>query len=110
MLDSYDQARGVVLRKEPFGQELRQAAEKMVLVYGRCTNKLCRETDSVGVTSYDSSGSLVTGVLGEFPVMATECTANREGLLCGRCTPGYALTMYSATVSNMRYAHSASHM
>ena len=64
------------------------------IVYSQCINRYCKEVDPFKPVVHNMSDTLVQALAGQTVITATECAANREGLLCGQCKPGYALTMY----------------
>ena len=91
---------GVVMTKDV---DFNNVAESFSIVYGQCINRYCKEVDPLKPVVHNMSDTLVQALAGQTVITATECAANREGLLCGQCKPGYALTMYYK-VSNT-YTH-----
>ena len=75
-------------------QEVEKAASSYAAVYGRCINRFCKTGDPHLMVRHDTSGTLVDAMSGKTVIGANECSANREGLLCGQCKNGFALTTY----------------
>ena len=80
-------------------------AASFSIVYGKCINRYCKEVDPFHMVVHNMSDALVQALAGQTVITATECAANREGLLCGHCKPGYALTMYYKVRDTQTHTH-----
>ena len=92
---------GVAMTKDV---DYNNVSESFSIVYGQCINTYCKEVDPFKPVVHNMSDTLVQALAGQTVITATECAANREGLLCGQCKPGYALTMYHKVSNTCTHA------
>ena len=71
-----------------------QGQEGMPVIYSQCIHHYCKDSNHSVTLEYNAAGSLVQAAYDDGEIVATNCSKNRQGLLCGECKDGFALTMY----------------
>ena len=80
--------------KELEALDLAASAIRSSFVYGQCLSTYCKSMELDKAQDVKVAGSVLAALVGNTDYASTECSARRSGLLCGKCSNGFALTPY----------------